>query len=102
MEDQRVLGIIEGLQEIANDVAVPRNVKEKLTLIIGTLKNTEEEFLMRKDKALSELDEIVEDTNISHTQEHRYGMLSVHWKCYECSILQNELFNHTYFFYGLL
>jgi len=77
MEDQRVLGIIEGLQEIANDVAVPRNVKEKLTLIIGTLKNTEEEFLMRKDKALSELDEIVEDTNIQpYTRTQIWNVVS--------------------------
>jgi uncharacterized protein (UPF0147 family) len=72
-----VLGIIEGLQEIANDVAVPRNVKEKLTLIIGTLKNTEEEFLMRKDKALSELDEIVEDTNIQpYTRTQIWNVVS--------------------------
>ncbi len=64
MVDQRLLNITDSLQEIANDSAVPRNIKEKLTQIVATLKNEEEDFLMRKDKALSELDEVVEDTNI--------------------------------------
>ncbi len=78
MEDQRVLGIIDTLQEIANDVAVPRNIKEKLTQIVVILKNEEEDFLMRKDKALSELDEVVEDTNIQpYTRTQIWNIVSV-------------------------
>lgn len=77
MIDQRLLGIIDALQEIASDGAVPRNIKEKLTQIIITLKNEEEDFLMRKDKALSELDEIVEDTNLQpYTRTQIWNVVS--------------------------
>lgn len=77
MADQRVLGIIDALQEIANDGAVPRNIKEKLTQIVATLKNEGEDFLMRKDKALSELDEVVEDTNIQpYTRTQIWNVVS--------------------------
>lgn len=77
MADQRVLGIIDALQEIANESAVPRNIKEKLTQIVATLKNEKEDFLMRKDKALSELDEVVEDTNIQpYTRTQIWNVVS--------------------------
>lgn len=64
MDDGRVETIIETLQEIAEDTSVPRNVKLKLAEIITVLKNQKEELLIRKDKALSGLDEIAEDTNL--------------------------------------
>ena len=77
MIDQRVLSVIDSLQEIANDSAVPRNIKEKLTQIVVTLKNDKEDFLMRKDKALSELDEVVEDTNIQpYTRTQIWNVVS--------------------------
>ena len=53
MEDQRIISIIEALQEISTDNTVPRNVKEKLTKIVEVLKQEKEDFLLRKDKALS-------------------------------------------------
>lgn len=78
MEDQRVANVIESLQEIANDFSVPRNIKEKLLLIIKTLQNEKEDFLMRKDKALSELDEVVEDTNLqAYTRTQIWNVVSV-------------------------
>lgn len=78
MEDQRVANIIESLQEIANDISVPRNIKEKLLLIIKTLQNEKEDFLMRKDKALSELDEVVEDSNLqAYTRTQIWNIVSV-------------------------
>ncbi len=64
MDDARIPSIVETLQEIANDTSVPRNVKLKLTEIITVLKNEKEELLIRKDKALSALDEIAEDANL--------------------------------------
>ncbi|MFA6888565.1 MAG: UPF0147 family protein [Candidatus Woesearchaeota archaeon] len=77
MIDQRILSVISSLQEIANENAVPRNVKEKLTQIITTLKNEKEDFLMRKDKALSELDEVVEDTNLQpYTRTQIWNIVS--------------------------
>lgn len=64
MEEQRITSIIESLQEIANETSIPRNIKERLLNIIHILKNSDEELSLRKDKALSELDEVVEDTNL--------------------------------------
>lgn len=77
MEDQRIVSIIESLQEIASDNTVPRNVKEKLTKIVDVLKQEKEDFLLRKDKALSELDEIVEDTNLqAYTRTQIWNVVS--------------------------
>ncbi|MEK6867912.1 MAG: UPF0147 family protein [Nanoarchaeota archaeon] len=78
MNDQRVLGIIESLQEIATDSAVPRNVKERVVKIIEVLKHESEDILLRKDKALSELDEVVEDTNLqAYTRTQIWNVVSV-------------------------
>ncbi|MBI5072413.1 UPF0147 family protein [Candidatus Woesearchaeota archaeon] len=78
MQDQRIQSIIESMQEIANDSTVPRNVKEKLQLIVKVLQNEAEDILLRKDKALSELDEIAEDTNLqAYTRTQIWNMVSV-------------------------
>ena len=77
MEDQRIVSIIEALQEISTDNTVPRNVKERLTKIVETLKQEKEDFLLRKDKALSELDEVVEDTNLqAYTRTQIWNVVS--------------------------
>ena len=77
MEDQRIVSIIEALQEISTDSTVPRNVKEKLTKIVEVLKQEKEDFLLRKDKALSELDEVVEDTNLqAYTRTQIWNVVS--------------------------
>ncbi len=78
MEDMRIQSIIESMQEIATDSTVPRNVKEKLNLIVKTLQNESEDVLLRKDKALSELDEIAEDTNLqAYTRTQIWNLVSV-------------------------
>lgn len=78
MEDQRVVNVIEALQEIAGDVSVPRNIKEKLLLIVKTLQNEKEDFPLRKDKALSELDEVVEDSNLqAYTRTQIWNVVSI-------------------------
>ena len=77
MEDQRIVSIIEALQEISTDNTVPRNVKERLTKIVEVLKQEKEDFLLRKDKALSELDEVVEDTNLqAYTRTQIWNVVS--------------------------
>ncbi|MBI5002235.1 UPF0147 family protein [Candidatus Woesearchaeota archaeon] len=77
MEDQRIVSIVEALEEIAVDNTVPRNVKEKLTKIVEVLKQEKEDFLLRKDKALSELDEVVEDTNLqAYTRTQIWNVVS--------------------------
>ena len=77
MEDQRIMSIVEALQEISTDNTVPRNVKEKLIKIVEVLKQEKEDFLLRKDKALSELDEVVEDTNLqAYTRTQIWNVVS--------------------------
>ncbi len=77
MEDQRIISIIDALQEIATDNTVPRNVKERLTKVVETLKQEKEDFPLRKDKALSELDEVVEDTNLqAYTRTQIWNVVS--------------------------
>ncbi len=78
MNNLRLAGIIESIQEIAEDSAVPRNIKERLGKIVGVLKNDSEDILLRKDKALSELDEVVEDTNLQpYTRTQIWNVVSV-------------------------
>lgn len=77
MTEQRVTSIIDALQEIANETSIPRNIKERLLNIITVLKNSNEEFSLRKDKALSELDEVVEDTNLQpYTRTQIWNIVS--------------------------
>ena len=77
MENQRMTSIIDALQEIANETSIPRNIKERLLNIIKTLKNSDEELSLRKDKALSELDEVVEDTNLQpYTRTQIWNIVS--------------------------
>lgn len=61
--DERLVNIIEAFEDVANDSTVPRNIKTRITEIIAILKS-EEELSIRINKALSELDEISDDTNI--------------------------------------
>lgn len=75
--DERVVNIISALEELQVDTTIPRNVKTKIEIVIKALKNEEEEFIIRKDKALNELDEISEDTNIqSYTRTQVWNIVS--------------------------
>jgi uncharacterized protein (UPF0147 family) len=63
--DDRINNIIEALQELANDSTVPRNIKMKVEAVISILKDDKEaDANIKVNKALSELDEISDDTNI--------------------------------------
>jgi uncharacterized protein (UPF0147 family) len=55
--------IVSVLKELEEDVTVPRNVKLKLQKTVVLLRE-EKEVSMRIDRALQELDEIGEDTNL--------------------------------------
>lgn len=62
-QDERLTGIINALEELAQDNTVPRNIKAQVANIIEFLKE-DEELPVRVNKALSELDVISDDTNI--------------------------------------
>jgi len=78
MDDERILNIIEALQELTTDGSVPKNVKSKLEIVVNTLKQESEEISIRVNKALSELDEVSEDSNLqSFTRTQLWNIASM-------------------------
>lgn len=58
-----VKDVLEAIQELQEDVTIPKNIKTKLEEISEILKS-KEDVSIRVNKALHELDEISDDTNI--------------------------------------
>ena len=78
MMDERVQNILGALQELANDNTVPRNIKSKVEEVISILGKDNEEMSIKKNKALSALDEISDDTNIqSYTRTQIWNIASM-------------------------
>ena len=68
MNDQKITHVIEFLNDLSTDPTIPRNIKLKLTTIIGNLKENCE-LNLRINKALDELDNVSSDVNLqSHTR----------------------------------
>jgi len=61
--DKQIQDIIESLNILMEDTTVPKNVKIKIENIIIILKE-EEDLSIKVNKALHELDEIADDTNL--------------------------------------
>jgi uncharacterized protein (UPF0147 family) len=75
--DDPMVGIIEALSELQNDTSVPRNVKSKIMGIIGVLQD-DSEVSIRINKALNELDEISEDSNMQpYTRTQIWNVVSL-------------------------
>ncbi len=55
--------VINALEELQRDAAVPKNVKTRIANTITCLRSAEE-LSIKINKALSELDELGEDSNI--------------------------------------
>jgi len=76
-DDERIQNIIDALEEISTDSTVPKNVKSKITTKIAHLKE-KADVSIRVNKALSELDEISEDTNLqSYTRTQIWNIASL-------------------------
>jgi len=68
---------IEKLQELENDVNIPKNIKIKIKRIIGILKE-DTEISIKTNKALNELDEISNDPNLeSYTRTQIWNIVSI-------------------------
>ncbi|MFC1768860.1 UPF0147 family protein [Nanoarchaeota archaeon] len=68
--------IVDIISELENDATVPRNVKEKFSKIIGILKSNEE-LSIKVNKALNEMDDISDDTNIQpYTRTQLWNIVS--------------------------
>jgi uncharacterized protein (UPF0147 family) len=77
MEEQ-LQSILDALKELVNDTTVPKNVKSKLETVMSTLNEDAEDLSMRINKALSELDEVSDDTNLqSYTRTQIWNIASM-------------------------
>ena len=69
--------VIQALEELQNDVAVPKNVKTKIELTIKALQEQTRDSL-RASKALHELEEITEDNNMQpHIRTQIFNVVSL-------------------------
>lgn len=69
--------ILSLLMEISEDAGTPKNVKDRLDSISMMLKDDSERSI-KLNKALNELDEIANDTNIEQfTRTQLFGVLSL-------------------------
>lgn len=74
---QEISEIIAILEEIANDTSVPKNVKDKVAIVIKILKN-EGDLKVNVNKALNELDEVADDPNLeSYTRSLVWNIVSM-------------------------
>lgn len=68
--------VINSLNEIKDDVTVPRNVRTKIEAIITTLKE-DIELSIKINKTLNELDEIANDVNLqAYTRTQIWNVMS--------------------------
>lgn len=72
-----MITVINSLNQIQADMAVPKNVRTRIESIIGTLEK-EAEISIKVNKALNELDEVASDSNIqSYTRTEIWNVISV-------------------------
>ena len=77
MGEKEINPIIEILEELKTDSSVPRNVKEKIENTISALKE-KNDIKLRINKALHELDEIADDTNLQpYTRTQIWNVVSL-------------------------
>lgn len=69
--------IIEALKEMQEDSTVPKNIKNKIIGIIQVL-NEKVETSIKVSKALSELEDLTEDTNMqAYTRTQLWNIISM-------------------------
>jgi uncharacterized protein (UPF0147 family) len=69
--------VLFALQELADDISTPKNVKEKITTTIKVL-NTDAELSIKVSKALHELEDITEDSNVqAYTRTQLFNIVSL-------------------------
>ena len=76
--DERLKNIIVALEELQSDPSVPKNVKSRIEKSIQFLKEQNNDMSLNVNKALNELDEIAEDTNMqSYTRTQIWNIVSM-------------------------
>ncbi|MBN2422642.1 UPF0147 family protein [Candidatus Woesearchaeota archaeon] len=76
-KEKDLQNVIIVLSELKEDTTVPRNIKNKLDVILGIL-NEKGDLFLRINKALNELDEISNDNNIQpYTRTQIWNIVSM-------------------------
>jgi len=63
MSEEKIKEVIDALSELITDLAVPKNIKNKINQMIEILKD-DSDLSIRVNKVLNGLDEISDDTNM--------------------------------------
>ena len=75
--DSNLKDVIDLVIEISGDSTTPRNVKERLTLVVNML-NQDEDVSIKVNKALHELDEIVNENSMQqYTRTQIWNVVSL-------------------------
>jgi len=76
MNNTNLIEVIAALRELETDSSVPKNVKAKIKNIVQNLQQKEESSI-KISRALNELEEITEDTNMqAYTRTQIFGIVS--------------------------
>ena len=77
MDDKEIEDVIGILNELREDITVPKNVRIKIEKIIDSLKE-DTKLPIKINKALNELDEIAADVNLQpYTRTQIWNVISV-------------------------
>jgi len=77
MTEEKLKEIINALSELKEDMGVPKNIKNRINHIIEIL-NQDSDLSISVNKVSSELDEILDDTNIqSYTRIQILNIVSL-------------------------
>ena len=77
MADVKLKDAVDFIMEINDDDTTPRNIKAKMSRILDILKE-DSDNPTKKNKALNELDEIVNDNNIQqYTRTQIWNIVSL-------------------------
>lgn len=75
--DKELKEVVEALSELEEDFTVPKNIRTRISNTITSLKENGD-LSIRVNKALNELDEIAEDTNMqSYTRTQIWNVTSM-------------------------
>lgn len=75
--DDDISMIISALEELQDDTTVPKNIKQKILTTIQIL-NDKVEVSIKVSKALTELEEVAEDTNMQpYTRTQLWNIVSM-------------------------
>ena len=78
MSEEKLVNVIEFLNDLKTESAIPKNVKFKIDSVITSLSEQKVEIPVKIDKSLQELDEVLEDPNTpSHIRTQMWNVVSL-------------------------